>query len=233
MIIKQYAWKLNGAPLALMIFLIAFSCKRLPEPGFSYTPVENPEAGDTIQFNNETKNGTTFFWDFGNGGSSTLENPTYIYGDAGIYSVRLTATNDMGEESILQPVTIYEPTVLGFVVSDSTGSQQFSGAEVWVYNSQADWQDLNIPLILGSTDQDGFVYFFNMEAIAYHIWAFKEDTGGVWLFGGFTPVIDLNKVNLFNVPCKWVPNEKKASGTHRSSVRLQMFQSNGELKPVK
>jgi len=90
-----------GASLAIAIFIV-LSCQRLPEPAFSYAPTENPEAGEAVQFTNESKNAATYNWDFGDGGSSTENSPEYLYQEAGIFGVRLTASNDSGEESIVQ-----------------------------------------------------------------------------------------------------------------------------------
>lgn len=49
----------------------------------------------TVQFMNaSTGNGTlTFYWDFGDGQTSTEQNPMHIYSKAGIYRVNLTVTN--------------------------------------------------------------------------------------------------------------------------------------------
>lgn len=48
-------------------------------------------------FINNTLNGVTYTWDFGDpsssNNSSTLTNPTHLYVNAGVYTVRLTATN--------------------------------------------------------------------------------------------------------------------------------------------
>jgi PKD repeat protein len=44
-----------------------------------------------VHFINKTENAAEFFRDFGNSRSSTLENPTCIYANAGSYDVRLTA----------------------------------------------------------------------------------------------------------------------------------------------
>ena len=40
-------------------------------------------------------------WDFGDGASSTLQNPTHVYASPGTYSVRLTVTNSAGSSSAL------------------------------------------------------------------------------------------------------------------------------------
>ena len=53
-----------------------------------------------IQINNTSLNtempGTTYRWDFGDGGTSTAKNPTYTYFDPGTYRVELTVTGPGG-----------------------------------------------------------------------------------------------------------------------------------------
>ncbi len=45
----------------------------------------------TVDFNNLSSNGTTFVWDFGDGGSSTTNSPSYTYNTPGTYTVTLDA----------------------------------------------------------------------------------------------------------------------------------------------
>lgn len=53
-------------------------------------------AGLTVTLTNTSVNGVTYLWDFGDGNTSTEESPTYTYATAGIYNVKLTATNPNG-----------------------------------------------------------------------------------------------------------------------------------------
>ena len=57
-------------------------------------------VGDTICFTNASVNGgdpiVAFDWDFGDGGSSSINSPCYIYTNAGIYIVTLTITDSSG-----------------------------------------------------------------------------------------------------------------------------------------
>ena len=48
----------------------------------------------TISFNNASSFANQFTWDFGNGETSSLENPVYTYPEPGCYFVQLTASND-------------------------------------------------------------------------------------------------------------------------------------------
>ena len=61
----------------------------------------------SISFYNKTSYYTSsFLWDFGDGDSSTLENPHHSYSDPGIYSVKLAAANPVGTKD-----TVYENLV--------------------------------------------------------------------------------------------------------------------------
>lgn len=44
---------------------------------------------------------TSWLWDFGNGVTSTLQNPSVVYNNAGVYSVTLRVTNDKGCTKVL------------------------------------------------------------------------------------------------------------------------------------
>ncbi len=63
----------------------------VPVAGFTFTV-----NGRVITFTNTSTNATSYFWTFGDGGSSTDSDPVYEYTDAGIYSVVLTATSVCG-----------------------------------------------------------------------------------------------------------------------------------------
>lgn len=198
----------------ILITLTVLSCQRLPQPDFTYAPMENPEAGDTIRFNNASVDATSYQWEFGDGSSSIQENPNYIYSRAGIYDVKLTAFNEAGEEAVTETLTINQPTVLGFLVYDSTGENVLSGAEVLIFDNEYDWEfNMDEPLRNGVTDNNGVVLFENVEPIVYYILVVKLESNGAWIFPGYTPQLTQNDVNLFNVPCLWVENDTKSTST--------------------
>jgi len=65
----------------------------------------------TIQFTDTSTNANTYFWDFGDGNTSTEKNPIHTYQDDGEYVVTHTVTNDFGEASIEQTVSLGDTQV--------------------------------------------------------------------------------------------------------------------------
>ena len=64
-------------------------------------------CGGQVNFTNTSINfASTFFWDFGDGNTSTLPNPTHIYNSTGIFDVTLTVTNTGSTDMITIPVEI-------------------------------------------------------------------------------------------------------------------------------
>jgi PKD repeat protein len=51
-----------------------------------------------VAFENLSKNGKRFTWDFGDGKTSLEFSPTHLYARPGLYSVRLTVENDLGKD---------------------------------------------------------------------------------------------------------------------------------------
>jgi len=76
-------------------------------------------APHTVSFNNLSQRADTYFWNFGDGTTSTASNPTHVYLTGGTYSVSLTVTDANGcVDSIIRSnyVTVSSPTI-GFGAS--------------------------------------------------------------------------------------------------------------------
>ena len=62
----------------------------------------------TINFYDESDMGATaWLWDFGDGNTSTEQNPVHSYPNAGFYTVSLTATNEKYDISLSKTKTNY------------------------------------------------------------------------------------------------------------------------------
>ncbi|MEI6888655.1 MAG: PKD domain-containing protein [Bacteroidota bacterium] len=63
----------------------------------------------------------TWAWDFGDGGTANVPNPTYLFSTAGIHYVTLTVTNSNGcTKSITNPIEVYPFPVTSFSFSSPT-----------------------------------------------------------------------------------------------------------------
>jgi len=77
-----------------MVAILAVSCKPkvdAPKALFGYDANEL-----TVKFQNLSTGAESYSWDFGDGETSTEENPTHTYADYGDYTVKLVATNAGG-----------------------------------------------------------------------------------------------------------------------------------------
>ena len=73
------------------------------------TPVADFEyagMGLTIDFTNTSTNATSYLWDFGDGSTSTENNPSHTYTDAGTYQVSLLANYGICENYISYEVSV-------------------------------------------------------------------------------------------------------------------------------
>ncbi len=73
----------------------------VPDPVYSCIPYE-------MSFTNPILNTISWLWNFGDGDTSTLENPTHIYTDPGVYFVSLITWDNYGQtDTVAQPVPFY------------------------------------------------------------------------------------------------------------------------------
>jgi serine protease len=99
-----------------------------PVANFSGTPTSGT-APLTVAFTDLSTNGpTSWAWTFGDGGTSTAQNPSHTYTSAGTYTVTLTATNSYGSDgetktgyiSVSNPPT--NPPVANFSGTPTSGT---------------------------------------------------------------------------------------------------------------
>jgi len=77
-----------------------------PDPIASFSESGEPVTPATIVFQNTSQYADSYVWDFGDGDSTTITNPTHSYNIYGDYLVSLTATNTATNRSDIRTKTL-------------------------------------------------------------------------------------------------------------------------------
>lgn len=105
----------------------------LPVASFSY--VDNGDS--TVTFTDGSTDATSWAWDFGDGGTSTLPNPTHDYGTDGVFVVTLIVSNSCGSDTLVDStqvmVGIRDAVSHGFSMSNQPNP--FSESTTFVVNA--------------------------------------------------------------------------------------------------
>ena len=85
-----------------------------PDPTASFNYGGSTVTPAAITFQNASQNATNYLWDFGDGTTSTEENPSKSYNEMGHYNVKLTASNnvtgksaEMTKEIVITPGKVF------------------------------------------------------------------------------------------------------------------------------
>ena len=109
----------------------------MPVATFTYS-----SNGDTARFNTPTPtNNSGFYWTFGDGGTSSAQNPTHIYADTGTYTVCLFLSDSCGTDTLCQDISICDALFSDFTpnyILSGGNSVYFTnsstGATSWIWN---------------------------------------------------------------------------------------------------
>jgi PKD repeat protein len=109
---------INGCPSTFVRDVLVLP---LPVSDFTYTL---SCLGDTTTFTDLSVGYGTYivswFWDFGDGSSSTLQNPAHLYNTSGAYTVTLSVVDSHGcSNSITMIVDVYQLPIASFINSSA------------------------------------------------------------------------------------------------------------------
>ena len=111
--------KLNYSIGLFVALFVLSSCG--PTSRFTYEQAEK-KAPAPIEFTNDSKKAETFEWDFGDGNSSTDENPSHSYYLSGTYDVKLTAKKGSQKRTSVQKVYVDAPDICLVVIETDFGN---------------------------------------------------------------------------------------------------------------
>lgn len=136
-----------------------------PIADFSYSP-ENQKINHDVHFTDESLDSDGYivewFWDFGDGITSTQENPIHQFKEGGKYSVRLTVTDDNGDsDELVKKIKIIQTYDLTLQVKDFLGLN-IPNVNIALYtNGEC--------CALGSTDEKGELFLTEIPEGNYEI----------------------------------------------------------------
>lgn len=97
-----YDWKVQGETcMSARVPVTAFINSALPDAQFNFSINSN-----TVTFTDQSTDGAAYMWDFGDGNTSTDQNPIHTYTNNGTYSVKLKVNNGCGIDSLSKDVTL-------------------------------------------------------------------------------------------------------------------------------
>jgi hypothetical protein len=161
--------------------------------------------GRDVAFTSTSKNAKTFAWDFGDGQTSTEENPSHTYAVYGDYTVKLSVTGDGGEATSLpDALTLSKKSD---VKIDGNFSEWANIAEVTapeitgtISKVKVDYDALNIYFYVeGNANLSGFMDLYldtdNNPETGYFSGWYPEGFGADYLMEGDLSVV--NDADIF------------------------------------
>ena len=117
----------EGSDSLTMTNYITVTAPPPPTAAFSGSPTSGTYPLTVAFADASTGSPTSWAWTFGDGGTSTAQNPSHTYNAVGVYTVSLTVTNDFGTDTATMTdyVTVTEPGVTTFVTAN--GRDQHPG----------------------------------------------------------------------------------------------------------
>ena len=188
---------------ALFCLIMFTTCQKEPNATF-ITSKTRAAVGEQITFENRSNDGRSYEWDFGDGTTSTEENPTKTYEKEGQYAVKLTAysKNKKKSNQEVENITITPAPFVGThaIVSNWNSSECKNGSSTYTsgpsnYNLVVRRGATNDEIIIDNLANLGIngvrcrvttiMYFFGMDLYDFRIISgqtLKDKNGITWTY---------------------------------------------------
>jgi len=179
---------LHSQILIISVFLLSAYNESTPTDELSVSfemDKISARVGETITFTNTSQHATSYEWDFGDGNSSTEENPSHAYSSTGEFTITLTSNGDKGSESTTKSNTIWDIELESTFYGDSIkfkGPTNFKSQPVkFLFNNQS--SGIGVANLVkhneGYSHQEMLRSFVNGISSGHHpSWTTEVD--GVW-----------------------------------------------------
>jgi PKD repeat protein len=172
------------AMVSATLFLLS-ACGSDDDPAKPTASFTYESEGREVTFISTSKNAKTFSWDFGDGTTSTEQNPVHTYETYGVYTVKLKVTGDGGEaNSLPDELTLAKESA---IVIDG---------------NLADWNDIP-DLIVSSEGEGGTISKVKVDYNATKIFFYVEGTAN--LRGFFDIYLDTDNDPATGYFSGWYP----------------------------
>ncbi|MFK8101341.1 MAG: PKD domain-containing protein [Saprospiraceae bacterium] len=119
-VVTLFATDVNGCVKDTNVFNIIV--QTIPAANFDFNRLDQCGLPAEINFNNLSSGAIGFSWDFGDGTTSSLNNPTHIFQNSGTYEVKLIATNQFNcTDTSIQELIIHPSPMAEFDVENQEG----------------------------------------------------------------------------------------------------------------
>ena len=154
-----------------------------PVASFTAQPFWGISSPNITFTDTSTNNPTAWLWNFGDGGSSTLQNPYHIYTNKGYYNVTLTASNAGGSDNV---------TYVNYIIV----GQYVQGWRARYYSVEQSWDQAN----LAFTNNPSRIHFANNIALTNYSYLSSDIPDWPFPYLGFTEYYSCEYDGFINIP---------------------------------
>lgn len=135
--------------------------ERPPESSFSWDP-KIIYTGDEVSFYDSSKYGPSqWFWDFGDGETSNLQNSKHKFYFSGVHKVKLRTSNNYGSSEIIRNIAVIPKTKIPNIKSQKSYSYIIPASAKAIGQNNTNWlSDLSI---YNPSSQNIYVYAFFLK----------------------------------------------------------------------
>ncbi|MBN1165893.1 MAG: PKD domain-containing protein [Methanospirillaceae archaeon] len=167
-------------------WVVEFTMVPVPIASFITDPVSGPAPLTVLFTDTSTGSPTSWDWAFGDGSTSTIQNPSYEFADPGSYDVSLTVSHAQGSDTSHATVTVEDPgssinltlqsgwnlvSVPQYPIRDQDtleklfGSVSSAGHSISMYNASAQAWEVPLPAHQVTPLEAYFVYSIEKACI--------------------------------------------------------------------
>lgn len=196
---------------------------------------------ETINFVNESVAANSFLWEFGDDRTSTRQNVSISYDKPGRYEITLHAYGTYNDDVSYLTIEVIQSTDLDvLVLYYDTGNADLDppvfDAKITLYASENDYLNFQNAVLSGYTDEDGLIFFRDLNPAKYWIDAYLPDNNGGYysneLSGSVTDPLVEDQINYYTVFVEFFSQTTKDGKKCERNCKIKKIQP-ADYKTIK